>query len=202
MEKGRIEKLELLKATKFLNLYKATYKNKFNEDKSWIIASRKDEATLKAQYFNGKEEKVDAVVLVALHEEEEKLVVIKQFRVPLNDYVYELPAGLIDGDEPAKEAASRELKEETGLDLTKIHEDKSCTKAYFSAGMTEESGALVYCSCTGEVSKEGLEADEDIEPLLITPEEAKALIASDCKIDIKAYLVLQSFAKLGMDILK
>lgn len=202
MEKGRIEKLELLKATKFLNLYKATYKNKFNQDKSWIIASRKDETTLSAQYFNGKEEKVDAVVLVALHEEEEKLVAIKQFRVPLNDYVYELPAGLVDGDEGTHVAATRELKEETGLDMIKIYENKSSKKAYFSAGMTEESGALVYCTCKGEVSKEGLEADEDIEPLLLTREEAKALAESDCKIDIKAFLVLQSFAKLGMDILK
>ena len=202
MKKGRIEALELLKATKFLNLYKATYKNKFNEDKTWFTASRKDEATLRAQYFDGKEEKVDAVVLVALHEEEEKLVVIKQFRVPLNDYVYELPAGLVDGDEGIHVAATRELKEETGLDLVKMYEEKSNPKAYFSAGMTEESGALVYCTCKGTLSKDGLEADEDIEALLLTREEAKKLAESDCKIDIKAFLVLQNFAKLGMDILK
>lgn len=202
MKKGRIKSLELLKATKFLSLYEATYKNKFNEDKKWIIASRKEEATLSAQYRGEKEEKVDAVVLVALHEEEEKLVVIKQFRVPLNDYVYELPAGLVDGDEMPYTAATRELKEETGLDLVQIYENKSSQKAYFSAGMTEESGALVYCSCKGSLSKDGLEADEDIEPMLLTKAEAKALVESDAKMDIKAFLVLQSFAKLGMDILK
>ena len=94
MKKGRITKLELLKATRFLNLYKADYKNKYNQDTSWIIASRKDEATLSAQYFQDAEEKVDAVIVVAVHEEAQKLVLIKQFRVPLNDYVYELPAGL------------------------------------------------------------------------------------------------------------
>ena len=202
MKKGRIQSLELLKATKFLSLYEAKYKNKFNEDRKWIIASRKDEATLSAQYNGEKEEKVDAVVLAALHEEEEKLVVIKQFRVPLNDYVYELPAGLVDGDEMPYTAATRELKEETGLDLVQIYENKSNPKAYFSAGMTEESGAFVYCSCKGNLSKDGLEADEDIEPMLLTREEAKALLASDVKMDIKAFLVLQSFAQLGMDILK
>lgn len=202
MKKGRIKTLELLKATKFLNLYKATYKNKFDQDKTWFIASRKDEAVLSAQYFDGKEEKTDAVVLVAVHEEEEKLVIIKQFRVPLNDYVYELPAGLIDGEEGISVAATRELKEETGLDMVKIHEEKSNQRAYFSAGMTEESGALIYCTCKGTISKDGLEDDEDIEALLLTKEEAKALIDSNPKIDIKAFLVLQNFAKLGMDILK
>ncbi|WP_054743115.1 NUDIX hydrolase [Cellulosilyticum ruminicola] len=201
MKKGRIQSLELLKATKFLSLYEAKYKNKFNEDKKWIIASRKDEATLSAQYNGEKEEKVDAVVILALHEEE-KLVVIKQFRVPLNDYVYELPAGLVDGDEEPYAAVTRELKEETGLDLVQIYENKSNPKAYFSAGMTEESGALVYCSCKGSLSKDGLEADEDIEPMLLTKEDAKALLASDVKMDIKVFLVLQSFAQLGMDILK
>lgn len=202
MGKGRIKTLELLRATKFLNLYKAAYKNKLGQDKTWIIASRKDEATLSGQYFNQKDEKVDAVVLVALHEAEEKLVVIKQFRVPLNDYVYELPAGLIDGEEGIDVAAKRELKEETGLDLVQIYENKSNQKAYFSAGMTEESGALVYCTCTGTISKDGLEDDEDIEALLLTKQEAQALLESDSKMDIKAFLVLQSFAKLGMDILK
>lgn len=202
MEKGRIKTLELLKATKFLNLYKAAYKNKLGQDKTWIIASRKDEATLSGQYFDQKDEKVDAVVLVALHEEAEKLVVIKQFRVPLNDYVYELPAGLVDGEEGTDLAATRELKEETGLDLVQIYENKSNQKAYFSAGMTEESGALVYCTCKGTISKDGLEDDEDIEAVLVTKQEAQALLESDSKMDIKAFLVLQSFAKLGMDILK
>ncbi len=202
MEKGRIKALELLKATKFLNLYKATYRNKFDQDKTWIIASRKDETTLSGQYFNGEDEKADAVVLVALHEKEEKLVVIKQFRVPLNDYVYELPAGLIDGEESIQIAAERELKEETGLEMIKIYEKNTNQKAYFSAGMTEESGALVYCTCKGTISKDGLEDDEDIEALLLTKEEAKKLLESDCKMDIKVFLVLQSFAKLGMDILK
>ena len=202
MKPGRITQLELLKATRFLSLYKVTYKNKFGEEKAWFMSSRKDEATLRAEYFEDTKEKIDAVVVVALHEEEKKLVVIKQFRVPLNDYVYELPAGLVDGDEVMEVTAKRELKEETGLDLTQIYRNKSNPKAYFSAGMTEESGALVYCTCKGSISKSDLEDDEDIEAMLVTQEEAKALVTSDCKIDMKAFLVLQSFANFGIDILK
>lgn len=34
-----------------------------------------------------------------------KLVIIKQFRVPINDYIYEVPAGLVDkGDKDVFES--------------------------------------------------------------------------------------------------
>lgn len=42
---------------------------------------------------------------------------IRQYRYPLDDYLYELPAGLIDEGEGPSEAAIREMKEETGMDF-------------------------------------------------------------------------------------
>lgn len=193
MPNGKIKELQSLAQTEFLNLYQATYENKNKEDKKWVIASRKDYKTLSGQYFNGKVEKLDAVVLIAFHEESKKLAVIKQFRVPLNDYVYELPAGLIDPDENIESTVKRELKEETGLTLVAIDYSKSRTKTYLSAGMTEESAALIYCTCTGDISSAYLEADEDIEALLLSKEEARAILESDAKIDIKAFMALQTF---------
>ena len=56
--------------------------------------------------------------------EKNKLVIIKEFRVPINKYIYELPAGLVDSsDDDFASTVRRELKEETGLDLVKIKED-------------------------------------------------------------------------------
>ena len=49
MKKNRIIKLTSLAETKFLNLYDAHFNNKANEEKHWIIASRKDYNTLNAQ---------------------------------------------------------------------------------------------------------------------------------------------------------
>lgn len=197
MSQNKIEKLTALAETKFLSLYDATYKNKKGEEKHWMIASRKKYEDLKNQYFNGKKEKVDAVVIAALHSEMNQLVIIRQFRVPLNDYVYELPAGLIDSDEDIKSTLARELKEETGLELIEIKERISRSKVYLSAGMTEESAALIYCTCKGTISKEYLEADEDIEAFLLSREDADALLASEVKMDVKAYMVLQGFVKSG-----
>ena len=42
-----------------------------------------------------------------------KLVLERQFRYPIDDYVYELPAGLIEKGESLTEAAKREAFEET-----------------------------------------------------------------------------------------
>lgn len=193
MTKTKINKIETLADTKFLKLYDAEYVNKNGTVGHWSIASRKDLDTIKNQMFNGLEEKIDAVIIVATHIEENKLVIIKQFRVPLNDYVYELPAGLIDSGEDFEKTVRRELKEETGLELVDIDYKLSREKVYVSTGMTDESVALVYCRCMGTVSNENLEADEDIEALLLNKEEALELIGKNVKIDIKAFMAIQNF---------
>jgi ADP-ribose pyrophosphatase len=41
-------------------------------------------------------------------------IIIEQFRPPVNAYVIELPAGLIDPKETIESTAFRELEEETG----------------------------------------------------------------------------------------
>lgn len=197
MNKSKITKVNPLVVTDFVGLYDIEYKNKLNQDKHWMVASRKNKSELEKIYLENKEDKIDAVVIAALHEEENKLVVIKQFRVPINSYIYELPAGLVDNDEDIKGTVARELKEETGLDLIDINKVNSMDKVYLSPGMTDESVAFVYCTCKGEISKEYLEEDEDIEAVLISREEAKALLEGNEKIDIKFYLMLQMFINLG-----
>lgn len=194
-----IKNITTLADTKYLKLYNAEYINKSGKSRNWSIASRKDLDTLKNTYFNGSEDQIDAVIIVATyvdkatHTADDKLVVIKQFRVPLNDYVYEIPAGLIDCGEDFETTVRRELKEETGLDLLDIDYNKTKAKAYISTGMTDESAALVYCTCNGQVSKDYLEPDEDIEVMLLSRQEANILISSNEKIDIKAFLAIQNF---------
>ena len=63
--------------------------------------------------------------------------------------------------------------------------------------MTDESVAFVYCLCDGELSDKYQEEDEDIKPFLISKEDAKNILQSKDSIDIKAYLILQMFEKLG-----
>ncbi|KPI49723.1 NUDIX hydrolase [Clostridioides difficile] len=197
MKKTIINNVNPLIENKFIGLFEIEYKNKLNEDKVWMVASRKSHEELKRIYLKNEEDSADAVVIVGLHKSSGKLILIKQFRVPINDYIYELPAGLVDEGESIETSVERELREETGLTLLEIKKDKSKDKVYLSPGMSDESVAFIYCICDGEITDEFLEPDEDIEAFLISQEEAKEMLASNHKIDTKAFLILQMFVSLG-----
>jgi ADP-ribose pyrophosphatase len=74
-----------------------------------------------------------------------KVLLISQFRVPLQKTIIEIPAGLV-GDKPGEEsepwqlAAQRELLEETGWSADKI---EFLTEGPTSAGLTSECIKLV-----------------------------------------------------------
>lgn len=176
---NKIQKVNELCDGQFISLYDLEYKNKLNENKHWTVATRKDKEAVEDFYLNQNEDKVDAVGICAYHVRYKKLVIIKQFRVPINDYIYEVPAGLVDkGDKDILESVKRELKEETGLDLLDVNNDYTIEKTYLSPGMTDESIALVFCTCDGELNKDGLEDDEDIEAILVSQEEARKILKS------------------------
>ncbi|WP_097006923.1 NUDIX hydrolase [Lacrimispora amygdalina] len=78
-----------------------------------------------------------------------KLIITKEFRYAVNDYVWEFPAGLIDEGETPIDSAIREMKEETGLDVIRIYQE--LPGAYSSVGMTDEKVAVVICKVDGVV---------------------------------------------------
>lgn len=54
-----------------------------------------------------------SAVMMAVNEKQQ-ILLVKQYRLPAEDYLWELPAGRLDPGESALEAAKRELQEETG----------------------------------------------------------------------------------------
>jgi ADP-ribose pyrophosphatase len=69
----------------------------------------RNQSVLKALVLRAK----DTVNVIALTADQEVLLV-KQYRFGVQDFVMELPAGLIDRDEDPISTAKRELEEETG----------------------------------------------------------------------------------------
>ncbi len=59
----------------------------------------------------------DAVVIIPV-KPDGKIVLERQYRHVINRWIYELPAGHVDGGESYKAAATRELREETGYSAT------------------------------------------------------------------------------------
>lgn len=187
---SKIEEVITLKETDYLTLYDLKYTNRLGQKKSWSAVSRKKKADYEKRLFN-KESKKDAVLIAAYHEKQDKLVLVKQFRVPINDYIYEIPAGLIDMGEDTAVCAKRELKEETGLEIKKIV--KIQKNAFISPGMTDECADLAIVICDGKICYDYLELDEDIEIVLCSKEELEKLINSGENLDIKTIMTINMF---------
>lgn len=175
---------------KWLNLFEVAYVDKNGQPKTWEVVSRK--TTPKC--ITGDFIPPDAVVIVPFHRTEKKMVIIREYRVALAGFEYSLPAGLIDKEESIESASCRELKEETGLDITEILKISPPLNA--TAGMTDENFCMVYCQCEGSATDAGNEGTETIETILVSPEDAAVLLA-DTKIrfDVKLWLELSRFAE-------
>jgi ADP-ribose pyrophosphatase len=178
--------------SKWLNLFEVDYIGKHGDHRSWLLASRKPEP----KCATGDVARPDAVVIVPYHVVEKRWVMIREYRVPLADYEYGFPAGLVDGDETIETAARRELKEETGLTIRRF--SGISPPVYSSAGMTDESVSMVFVDCDGEISTAATGDSELIRVLLITGAEAGRLYRrQDVKFDAKAWLVLMKLADDG-----
>jgi len=183
-------KIYKLTSCNWANLFEVRFKRKTQNEKSWIMCSRKDKPIEDAT-------KADAVVIVATIDTNEgrKLVVTKEFRVPLWDFEYGFPAGLIDEDEDITKAITRELREETGLEVAKI---KHISMPVFSsAGLTDESCHMALVEAKGQVSDKWLDSTEDIEVLLLDVEGIRDLFTSNKKIAAKAWGLLYHYAQTG-----
>jgi ADP-ribose pyrophosphatase len=60
-----------------------------------------------------------AAAIVALSEDNE-VILIRQYRHAIGNYIWEIPAGTLDPDEPPEKCAQRELMEETGYAANKF----------------------------------------------------------------------------------
>lgn len=118
----------------------------------------------------------NAVVMIVLNKEHTKMLINREFRLSVNDWVYNLPAGLIDKGESVEEALKRELKEETGLDVVRII--RTLPASFCSVGESNTTTILSYIEATGTLHNDGNPVEE-IEPLWIDKDRAREILKSD-----------------------
>lgn len=143
---------KLLHTTRWVSLY---------ERDGWVFASRRQP---------GDPARLDAVTIIALHGGPDRatphrLVVLEEFRVPIDGWEFGLPAGLLEPGEAIETCAARELREETGLELRAVLE---CSGQTFSSpGLCDESQAFAVATCGGEPSRQpGVDGERIIVHLL------------------------------------
>lgn len=175
---------------KFLNMYELQTERRNGQIAPYYMASRaSEEGELKAV---SHEIYSDGVIIIGIYgESKDKLVLIRQFRYPLNDYVYEFPAGLVEAGEDMFEAGIREIYEETGLQFEPKKVHPAYTRPYFtSTGMTDECCGTVFGYCSGTPSNEFQEESEDIEVILADREECKRILREENVASKCAYMLM------------
>jgi ADP-ribose pyrophosphatase len=112
-----------------------------------------------------------AVVIVGLLDPE-RVVLIRNYRIAVDEELLELPAGTIDPGEDPLETARRELAEETGF---RAENFRRLTEFWVSPGILSERMHLFLA--TGlEPGRAAPEAGEQIQTLVVGWEEALAMI--------------------------
>ena len=114
----------------------------------------------------------DYVAIIALHEN--KITLVKQFRIALNIETIELPSGLIDPGQTPISAAWSELEQEAGLIPTS--EAISLPIQYIDSARLETRVSPFFFQSTKK--KEGWVAEAGITPLWIEKEDLTKALAS------------------------
>lgn len=176
---AKIEQITKQTDNPFVNLYLVEGSNKVGRPFRYYVASRAK--SIERMKIKTRKNIPDGVIMYSLWgEKKDHVVLVRQYRVSIDDFIYEFPAGLVEPGEEFHEAAVREMHEETGLTFHPLKPDSCYEKPYFTTiGMTDESCATVYGYSEGEISKRYLEESEEIEVVLADREEVRRILKEE-----------------------
>jgi ADP-ribose pyrophosphatase len=149
----------------------------------------------KRRFPNGQEHDVEivrhaeSVVLIPV-EADGRVVIVKQYRAPLDRETWELPAGRLNEGESAEEAARRECEEEIGR---VPHRLERLRGLYPAPGFSDEK-LIFFCASDLRTpppdSPHHPDADEDITTRTVGVDEARAMLERGEIVDLKTAYAL------------
>ncbi len=131
-----------------------------------------------------------AVAIVAL-DDQKQVLMVRQFRLPAQQVLFELPAGTLQPGEPPQESAVREMQEETGYKPATL---EALGGFFVAPGYTTEYIHLFYATDLRE-SRLAMDADEFLELVRVPLPEALAMIERGEIIDAKTIIGLLRIAR-------
>lgn len=151
----KFESIKKVQQGKYISRYDITYRTVNDNEKVYEMISRNHNIITEEQLHNNK---ADAVVLIIHSEDDQKILLNCEFRLAIGDWVYNFPAGLIDAGETPEESAKRELREETGLNLTSIND--IMYQSYSAVGFSNETNVCVVGTAAGTMQASDSEFEE------------------------------------------
>lgn len=127
-----------------------------------------------------------AAILVVINN---KILLEKQFRYPFDDVIYEIPAGKLEENEDALEAAQRELEEETGLIANSII---SLGEMYPTVGFCDEVIKLFLVTDVKNGNL-NLDPDEIIDIEFVELDKVNQMILNNEIVDSKTICALYKY---------
>ena len=151
-----------------------------------IVNLRVDTVELQNQKYAKREivEHKNAACILAVNND--KILLVRQYRKAIEEFIYELPAGILNIAEEPQEGALRELEEETGYAAGKI---KLIYEFYTSPGFSNEK---VYLFEASDLVFKTVDFDEDecIETIEVTKDDARKMLETGRITDSKTLIGL------------
>lgn len=162
-------KFEKIKDGRYLKNYELTYRNKIGREKKYEIVSRNEIVGPEAI---GR--RVSGVSIVAYHED--RILLLKEFRMGVNRFIYNLCAGMLEEGESLEECIQRELYEETGLSVRKIR--AVLPPSYAAVAFSDIKTQIAFVEVEGDFEDHTSE-NEQITAGFYTKEEVRELLETE-----------------------
>lgn len=175
----------------YLNLYHIDARDTRGNPFDYYFASRNPQEKLK---LSTRALDPEGIVIYALTKESSpRLVLIREYRYPLDAEIYALPAGLVDPGETPGEAAAREMQEETGFAFDEYAGGDPCFRRPFflGPGLTDETSSAVFGTVEPERGQAACEFTERIRVLLADRAQVRRILSEE-RVSLRgAYLMMQ-----------
>ena len=165
----KLIQMEKVRDGRYLKSYQLTYLNKAGREKNYQMVSRND---LAAPEDIGK--RTDGMSIVAFHED--KLLLLREFRMGVNRYIYNLCAGMKEPGESMEACMERELYEETGLKISRIID--ILPPSFSAFAISDVKTSIAFVEVSGEFADHTSE-NEDIGAAFYSREEVKKLLQTE-----------------------
>ena len=171
----KADDIKLIHQGEYLSYYEIDYSDESGHHKTYEMVSKKGSKFNNSDALSletiGKDD--IAIVLIVLNPDHSKMLLLKEFRMGVNQYVYGQVTGFIDEGETDEQAAARELKEETGLDLVRIIDKLPGT--FTSAPVADDKTIMFVCEAEGNII-ESDNVNEEIHPFWVDKADVKKLL--------------------------